>query len=117
MLTITIETTDITTTFTQGETKRVLTSPDAGIATVTGHIKAADGTIYDALLEIGEHDSGELYGAGVWTTDGTSFTFLDEPNWETTLNTTHTNMHPFTYKYTAPPHCTDHHIGPNGWSI
>jgi hypothetical protein len=96
-----------TQTYTAGR-RKVVFSDDCGIScawsTRTGEIIDAEGNRYHAVLTFCDMDSGEFYGAFVFTSDGV------KPQ-EKMPKT----FFPFQYKpYTAIP--GDIHAGSNGWS-
>ncbi len=101
-------------TFTAGGRKRYMI--EDGIVMVNGLIRFADGTEAYCVLEIGEHDSGEHFGTGVFT-EGGGFVWQGEDGFLSALGKTEEQVYPYKYKYTVPVNCYDHHIGDDGWSL
>jgi len=103
-------------TFTAGGRKRYTLGD--GLVAVNGLIRFADGTEAHCVLEIGEHDSGEHFGTGVFT-EGGGFVWQDEDDFLSALGKTEEQVYPYKYKYTVPlqMHRDDHHIGDDGWSL
>ena len=103
-------------TFTAGGRKRYMIGD--GIVMVNGLIRFADGTEAHCVLEIGEYDSGEHFGTGVFTPNG-DLVFQGEDNFLSALGKTKEQVYPYKYKYTVPLQMfrDDHHIGADGWSL
>jgi hypothetical protein len=108
--------------FTAGGSKRVLVTKEydsasygpVGFVYVNGLIRLADGTEVWAILGIDEASSGEHGDTGVWLPDG-GFAWLDEKT-PKALGKTKAQVFPYQYKCDAAVHCSDHHVGPDGWS-
>lgn len=82
---------------------------------VNAEIKAADGTMFDAIVMIDTESSGEHCGTFILLPDkiaeqGTK-DFLE------TIGKTEKQFFPYKYRYKAVLPCHDHHVGPDGWSL
>lgn len=102
-------------TFSRKGRKRVVI--ERGLVMVNGKVKANDGTVYDALLEIDEGSSGEHCGTGIfYEKDTPRIVFQDDKDFLEKVGKTKDEFFPYKYKYNAQIYCYDHHIGENGWS-
>ena len=102
-----------TATFVRGETKQHVIDNGA-FAMMTGKVRIADGTEYDALIELCVVDSGEHYGTGLWVDDGV--TFQDDDDFLKRLGKTAEQVFPYRYNYSPHYVSSDHHVGDDGWS-
>jgi hypothetical protein len=99
--------------FTEGRSKCV--DHGDGFITVTGKVKIADGTKYDAIIDICAEDSGENYGVMLWVNG--ELTHQQDSNFLTTLNKTADQVFPYRYNYRPHYINHDHHVGDDGWSL
>lgn len=86
-----------------------------GLVAVNGRVRFADGTEAYAILEIDEDSSGEHGGTGIFLPDGT-ITFQEDRDFFSRLGKSKDEVFPYSYRYDVPVHCSDHHVGEDGWS-
>ncbi|MDY6958320.1 MAG: hypothetical protein SVK08_04110 [Halobacteriota archaeon] len=87
---------------------------NGGFVLVTGKVKIADGTLYDAILLFDENSSGEHWGTYFLLKD--KIVSQDDDDFIKRLGKTESEIFPYKYKRTAPIYCEDHHVNKNGWS-
>lgn len=85
-----------------------------GEVLVNADVRLADGTVVPAVLLIDELSSGEHCGTYVLLEDGIAYQGSED--FLTKLNRTQEQVFPYRYRLRAPVHCSNHHIGPDGWS-
>lgn len=85
-----------------------------GCVFVNAKLKAADGTMYYAVLEIDETAQGEHHTTIILLDD--EIVVQGEPNFLEKLGKTKSEFFPYKYKVSAKLKCHDIHVGPDGWS-
>jgi hypothetical protein len=101
-----------------GEKRVVVEEGEFSKATlVNAIVRLADGTEYNAVLELDEFSSGEHYATYVWAKTG-DFLNLHTKEDQEKLGKTRDEIFPYNYNYSPVQlDCHDHHIGADGWSL
>jgi|FLOH01.1.fsa_nt_gi hypothetical protein len=102
------------TIFTNKGKKAVRIFKDSGDFLVNADLKAADGTMFDAVLVIDIFSSGEHCGTYILLPD--KIVKQGEPGFLEQIGKTSEEFFPYKYKYRAVLPCQDHHVGDDGWS-
>jgi len=86
-----------------------------GVYFVNAEIKAADGTMFDGVIEIDTESSGEHCNTFILLPD--KIVEQGTPNFLKSIGKKDYEFFPYKYRYKAVLPCHDHHIGPDGWSL
>ncbi len=100
--------------FVAGGEKRHETEP--GFVTVNGEVRAANGDLFWALLEIDESGGGEHCGTGIFTLDG-GIAWQENGGFLEAIGREKDEFFPYKYKQSVLSLCHNHHIDENGWSL
>lgn len=85
------------------------------VVLVSATVMARDKTKFDAVLVIDEASSGE-HCETFFLIPGHGVVGQNDKNFLKKLGKTTSKFFPYNYKYHSPLHCSDHHVGDNGWS-
>lgn len=99
--------------FSPSKPKRV--EVEEGMVLVSGEVITKDKTRFDAVLLIDESSSGEHFGT-FFLVPGIGIVCQDEKDFLKRIGKTKAQVFPYKYRYHVALHCSDHHVGEDGWS-
>lgn len=82
---------------------------------VSGEIMTKDNTRFDAVLLFDESSSGEHWET-FFLIPGQGVVCQTEKNFLKKVGKTKAQVFPYKYRYHVALHCSDHHVGDDGWS-
>lgn len=100
-------------TFYPSQPKRIEVEEE--MVLVSGSVIVRDGTKFDAVLLIDESSSGE-HCETFFLVAGQGIISQSEKNFLKRLGKTKGQVFPYKYKCHVALHCSDHHVGKDGWS-